>query len=99
MVFDSSDTFEMLMRSSTSLAGSKNYFKRGSSNVNLVYHLHRYIDDCSPMCVYLPSNEVMFKMMKACLYVQRVEDLWIYQAPKDEIISETGSLNPVDEPL
>ena len=46
--------------------------------VNLVYQAQRYIEDCSPMCVYIPSNEVLFKMMRACIGCDNVEDLWIY---------------------
>ena len=46
--------------------------------VNLVYQAQRYIEDCSPMCVYIPSNEVLFKMMRACIGCEHVEDLWIY---------------------
>lgn len=30
------------------------------------------------MCVYIPSNEVLFKMMRACIGCENIEDLWIY---------------------
>ena len=31
----------------------------------------------SPMIVYIPSKEVMFKMMRACLGCNHKEELWI----------------------
>jgi hypothetical protein len=45
---------------------------------NLVYHTARYLNDSSPMCVYIPSKEILFKMMKACIGVDKPQDLWIY---------------------
>ena len=45
---------------------------------NLVYDLKRYSEDYSPMCVYIPNRPLMFKMMKACIGVERVQDLWMY---------------------
>ena len=30
------------------------------------------------MCVYIPSNEVLFKMMRACIGCENIEDLWFY---------------------
>ena len=44
------------------------------------------MEDCSPMCVYIPSNEVMFKMMKACLEVEKVEDLWMYSEKYSKMV-------------
>ena len=32
------------------------------------------------MCVYLPSDYLLFKMMKACIGVSEPEDLWIYKS-------------------
>ena len=47
-------------------------------HVNLVYNIERYLEENSPMCVYIPSKLVLLKMMRACLGIERVEDLWIY---------------------
>ena len=57
--------------------------------VNLVYHINRYIEDCSPMCVYIPSNEVMFKMMRACLEVKEIKDLWMFNEKYSKRVVDT----------
>ena len=36
-----------------------------------------YSKDRSPMCVYMPSNAVLFKIMRACIGCENIEDLWI----------------------
>ena len=53
---------------------------------DLAYPVPRYHDDRSPMCLYIPSPSVLFKMMRACIGVEEVEELWMYnenQARKD----------------
>ena len=45
---------------------------------NLTYHLDRYVEECSPMCVYIPNRALLWKMMRACIGVSDVGDLWIY---------------------
>lgn len=30
------------------------------------------------MCVYLPTNDVLFKLMRASIGLDKVEDVWIY---------------------
>ena len=30
------------------------------------------------MCVYIPNRPLLFKMMKACIGVKRIQDLWMY---------------------
>lgn len=50
-------------------------------DVNLVYEKKRYIDVQSPLCVYLPSQELLFKMMRSCIGCQKKEDLWFYIPP------------------
>ena len=32
----------------------------------------------SPVCLYLPTTEIMTKMILACIGVTKVEDLWFY---------------------
>ena len=39
---------------------------------NLTYSLDRYQEEFSPMCLYIPNTPLMFKMMKACIGVERV---------------------------
>ena len=34
---------------------------------DLVYPPQRYVDDHSPLCIYLPSRDVMLKIMRACV--------------------------------
>lgn len=44
---------------------------------NLVYQRKRY-DPCRSInSVYIPSRELLFKMMKACISCDLKEDLWI----------------------
>ena len=51
---------------------------------DLVYHENRYKEDCSPYTIYLPSNDVMFKMMRACLGCEKDYDLWFNLGLKKE---------------
>ena len=30
------------------------------------------------MCVYIPTNDVLFKLMRATIGVDKVEDIWIF---------------------
>jgi hypothetical protein len=41
-----------------------------------VYHESRYNKQNSVLCVYIPRKEIMFKLMRACLGVQSVDQLW-----------------------
>ena len=47
------------------------------SCADLVYHESRYNESYSPYVVYLPTEDVMFKLMRACLDCHEVGDLWI----------------------
>ena len=44
----------------------------------LIYNRKRNCEDFSPMCVYIPSRDLIFKMMRACIGCEKIEDLWIY---------------------
>ena len=44
----------------------------------LVYPEQRYIHGDSPAVIYIPSKEVMFKMMRACIGITDPKDLWIH---------------------
>lgn len=50
------------------------FFTDGS----LIYNRKRNLEELSPMCVYIPSKELMFKMMRACIGCEKPQDLWIY---------------------
>ena len=49
----------------------------------LIYHESRYNDLNSPIAVWIPSKLVLIKMMRACIGVDKVENLWIYRASLD----------------
>jgi len=53
---------------------------------DLVYQRSRFDPRYSPYVVYLPSDEVMFKMMRACLRCQEAQDLWVVPEEDDETI-------------
>ena len=42
-----------------------------------VYAESRYEVGTSPTVIYIPKKEVMFKIMRACIGIKRVEDIWI----------------------
>jgi hypothetical protein len=44
---------------------------------DLAYERKRYIQDNSPYCIYLPSKEIMFKLMRACIKCEEISELWI----------------------
>ena len=44
---------------------------------NLAYKAERYGSGL-PSCIFLPSNDVLFKLMRAGIGIQKIEDLWIY---------------------
>ena len=45
--------------------------------MNLAYKLSRYFEDESPSCIYMPSPNLLLKMMRACIGVENTSDLWI----------------------
>jgi len=53
---------------------------------DLVYHPSRYDPHYAPYVVYLPTDEVMFKMMRACLRCQEAQDLWVVPEEDDEAV-------------
>jgi hypothetical protein len=44
---------------------------------DLVYQESRYYKDDSPICIYIPKKEVMLKIMRACIGVQKTTDFWL----------------------
>ena len=43
---------------------------------NLVYHKSKYIKGNSPKCMYFPSRYIMFKLIRACVDVYTIKELW-----------------------
>lgn len=41
-----------------------------------VYKQSRYKPDMSPLCIYIPTRFVMFKLMRSCIDVYDPSDLW-----------------------
>jgi hypothetical protein len=61
----------------------------------LVYHRSFYELGNSPRVIYLPSFEVMFKMMRSCILVHEPKDLWFNYDPnkEDRTITPASMLN------
>ena len=36
-----------------------------------VYPADRYVEEYSPYCLYIPPRDIMFKLMRACIMVER----------------------------
>lgn len=51
--------------------------KTPSQITDRVYPESRYTPGNSPYCIYIPNKEVMLKLMRACIKVKKIEDLWI----------------------
>jgi len=47
-----------------------------------IYHESLYNYDYSPFIIFIPSKLVMIKMMRACIAVDKKENLWMYDYPK-----------------
>jgi len=57
--------------------------ERASNNIKppcyvdeLVYAESRFTKGSSPVCVYIPNKDIMFKIMRACIKVETPADLW-----------------------
>jgi len=42
----------------------------------LIYPAYKYNKEWSPTCVYIPSKQMLLKIIRACMGVLKVEDLW-----------------------
>ena len=47
--------------------------------IDLVYPSGRYSDKMSPLSIYIPNEYVLYNIMRACLSVNKIEELWIYK--------------------
>ena len=53
--------------------------------VDSVYPAGRMADkDVSPMCIYIPSDLIMFKMIRACIDIEDVSKLWFSNIEVEE---------------
>ena len=48
--------------------------------MHLVYHEKRYNPDESPKHVYVPTKELMFKMIRASIGITDIHDLWFNES-------------------
>jgi hypothetical protein len=44
-----------------------------------LYPGDKYFENSPPICSYLPKKELLFKMMRACIGCDKIEDLWIFK--------------------
>ena len=54
-------------------------FSLPKTEEDLVYRGDRYNQENSPVVTYFPSKLVLYKLMRACIGVETVEDLWFNQ--------------------
>jgi hypothetical protein len=43
---------------------------------NLIYPEYKYSKEMSPLCVYIPSKQLLLKILRACMGVEEVKELW-----------------------
>lgn len=51
-------------------------FEIPRAHTDMVYGQSRYRKDNSPHTLYIPSRKLLFKIMRACIGVDQVKDLW-----------------------
>jgi hypothetical protein len=51
-----------------------------SSLHHLIYKPSRFVEKHSPNCIFLPSQDFLFKMMRACIGAKVPQDLWFYNS-------------------
>jgi hypothetical protein len=51
-------------------------FKLPQKVDDLVYSQSRYVEEYSPLCIYNPAPEILLKIMRACIEVDEVSNLW-----------------------
>ena len=57
-----------------------------------VYKFHRYHSYSSPLLRYLPSRALLFKIMRACIGIQNLEDIWYLKLEKKINVSTNAAL-------
>jgi hypothetical protein len=58
---------------------SKSIFKFPEKADDFVYPINRLVYSLSPSTIYMPSKKVLFKLMRSCIGVNEVEELWFNQ--------------------
>ena len=59
-------------------------YRQPAHDVDLVYsHMRLAKKMCSPLCVYIPTKEIMFKIQRACIGVKKAEELWYHIDAED----------------
>ena len=48
------------------------------------------------MCLYIPSEDIMVKLMRSCLYVEKVQDLFVYYNADNKIANKRWIINKED---
>ena len=61
------------------------------SALDFVYPKTRLSEQRSPLTIYLPTKEVMLKLMRACIGVQAIDQLWFNQ--KEQYSFVTSAIN------
>jgi hypothetical protein len=54
-------------------------YKVPQSPDELVYPAYRYVKGRCPYCIYIPRKEIMLKIMRACVGVDSVSEVWYHQ--------------------
>lgn len=52
-------------------------FKVPETVDQFIYADSRLSASCSPICIFIPDKQVLWKMMRSCIYVTDPKDLWI----------------------
>ena len=56
-----------------------------NKRIAMVYPKERYNEGNSPYTIYIPSKDIMFKLMRACIHAEDPTDLWFWNHKKDRI--------------
>ena len=59
--------------------------------VQLVYPKYKYIQGNSPYCIYIPSSEVMFKLMRSCIGVKEPENVFFFNKGVDVLYRKVNN--------
>ena len=74
-------------------------FKIPEKVTDMVYSESRMKDpECSPLCVYIPNRQIMFKLIRACIGVHTASELW-FMRNKGTVRPRSGGGDGDDEIL
>jgi hypothetical protein len=46
---------------------------------NLIYDKKKYVENYPPKVTYIPSEEIMFKIMRSLINCKKIEDFFIFR--------------------